>query len=151
MFPETEAWKPWKLHESPVLQHKAHHPVSQTKKESEPLTYGAMEPSPKGSPTLLEAPPCFEAPPLADAVVGWYNFSWAEGSFHICLRPGGRFYCPEFPAKHATWEVEKGMVKINWERFGALESQKLLGAAGVPLMSVFGVLWMQGRGHDKRT
>lgn len=51
---------------------------------------------------------------------GWYDFSWAEGSFPVCFRPGGAFYCPKFP-QGATWNLDGSVVKIDWKRFGTLE------------------------------
>ena len=29
---------------------------------------------------------------------GWYEFQHEGGSFEVCLRPGGVFYCPSFPS-----------------------------------------------------
>jgi len=53
-------------------------------------------------------------------VVGWYDLSWAGGSFPICFRPGGCFFCPSFQAP-ARWVLEEGVVKIDWAKFGKYE------------------------------
>ena len=32
---------------------------------------------------------------MAD-IVGWYEFAYDGGSFKVCFRPGGKFFCAEY-------------------------------------------------------
>jgi len=50
-------------------------------------------------------------------VVGWYDFEWARGSFEVCFRPAGHFFCPKFQAP-ARWTFTDGVVDIDWAKFG---------------------------------
>jgi len=52
-----------------------------------------------------------------EKVIGWYNFSWKGGSFQVCFRPGGAFFCPRYRAS-ATWTMVEDVVKIDWGQFG---------------------------------
>jgi hypothetical protein len=56
---------------------------------------------------------------MAD-VVGWYSLQWKGGSFEICLRPVGRFFCPKFQAQ-ASWKLEGNTIKVDWQKFGNYE------------------------------
>ncbi|CAK9082627.1 unnamed protein product [Durusdinium trenchii] len=53
-------------------------------------------------------------------IVGWYDLSWSGGSFPICFRPAGVFFCPKFQ-QPSRWELEGDIVKIDWKRFGKYE------------------------------
>mmetsp|Transcript_71201 Transcript_71201/g.112808 ORF Transcript_71201/g.112808 Transcript_71201/m.112808 type:complete len:208 (+) Transcript_71201:39-662(+) len=53
-------------------------------------------------------------------VVGWYDLSWSGGSFPICFRPAGVFFCPKFQ-QPSRWELEDDVIKIDWKRFGKYE------------------------------
>jgi len=68
-------------------------------------------------------------------LVGWYDFSWKGGSFEVCLRPAGHFFCPQFQAP-ARWELEGDVVRIDWAKFGKYEMQvaadKSMEGHGVP-------------------
>ncbi|CAE7738731.1 cid13, partial [Symbiodinium necroappetens] len=55
-----------------------------------------------------------------DDVIGWYDFSWSGGSFPVCFRPAGNFFCPKFQAP-ARWEIDGDTVKIDWKKFGKYE------------------------------
>ncbi|CAK9051243.1 Hypothetical protein SCF082_LOCUS28144 [Durusdinium trenchii] len=83
----------------------------------------------------------------AEDVVGWYDFSWAEGSFPVCFRPGGAFYCPKFP-QGATWNLDGSVVKIDWKRFGKFElkfeakSKSMSGRSNSPDHSWRSATWM---------
>lgn len=55
------------------------------------------------------------------AIAGWYDFQWSGGSFEVCFRPGGSFFCPKFQS-NARWEVsEDNLIKIEWQKFGQYE------------------------------
>jgi len=56
----------------------------------------------------------------ASDLIGWYDLAWKGGSFEICLRPAGYFFCPKFQAQ-ARWELDDGIVKIDWAKFGKYE------------------------------
>ena len=53
-------------------------------------------------------------------VVGWYDFSWSGGSFEVCFRLAGMFFCPKFLAP-SKWTMEGDMIKIDWAKFGKYE------------------------------
>jgi len=57
---------------------------------------------------------------LASDLLGWYDLNWKGGSFEICLRPAGMFFCPRFQAQ-ARWELEAGVLKVDWKNFGKYE------------------------------
>jgi len=59
---------------------------------------------------------------MMEKVVGWYEFSWQCGSFQVCFRPNGTFFCPEYRAP-ATWIMVENAVKIDWGRFGKYEME----------------------------
>jgi len=50
-------------------------------------------------------------------VIGWYNFEWEGGSFLVCFRPFGNFFCPQYRAP-AKWTMVEDVVKIDWGQFG---------------------------------
>jgi len=56
---------------------------------------------------------------MAD-VIGWYELQWSGGSFEVCFRPGGHFFCPKFQAP-SRWKFEEGKVSIDWAKFGKYE------------------------------
>lgn len=56
----------------------------------------------------------------ASDLVGWYDFNWSGGSFSVCFRPAGHFFCPKFQAP-ARWELQGDLVKIDWAKFGKYE------------------------------
>ena len=62
----------------------------------------------------------------ADAVaklVGVYDFTHPHGTFQVHLRPGGKFFAPQYQAK-ATWVVtEAGQLSIDWGKYGQYELQ----------------------------
>mmetsp|Transcript_14156 Transcript_14156/g.16522 ORF Transcript_14156/g.16522 Transcript_14156/m.16522 type:complete len:84 (-) Transcript_14156:242-493(-) len=60
------------------------------------------------------------AKPKPSDVVGWYDLSWSGGSFPICFRPAGIFFCPKFQ-QPAKWELEDDVIKIDWKRYGKYE------------------------------
>lgn len=53
-------------------------------------------------------------------VVGWYDFAWSGGSFEVCFRPAGSFFCPKFQAP-ARWSLEGDVVTVDWAKFGKYE------------------------------
>jgi len=56
-------------------------------------------------------------------LIGWWDLSWKGGTFEICLRPAGYFYCAKFQAP-ARWELDElydGCVKVDWGKFGKYE------------------------------
>jgi hypothetical protein len=53
-------------------------------------------------------------------LVGWYDLSWKGGSFEVCLRPAGQFFCPKFMAQ-ARWTLEGNSVSVDWAKFGKYE------------------------------
>mmetsp|Transcript_22824 Transcript_22824/g.34252 ORF Transcript_22824/g.34252 Transcript_22824/m.34252 type:complete len:207 (+) Transcript_22824:87-707(+) len=53
-------------------------------------------------------------------LVGWYDLSWKGGTFEVCLRPCGVFFCPRFQAQ-ASWELVGNVVQIDWKNFGKYE------------------------------
>jgi len=53
-------------------------------------------------------------------LIGWYDLSWKGGSFDVCLRPAGQFFCPKFQAQ-ARWALAEGVVSIDWGKFGKYE------------------------------
>eukprot|EP00427_Karlodinium_veneficum_P022220 CAMPEP_0169113806 /NCGR_PEP_ID=MMETSP1015-20121227/28406_1 /TAXON_ID=342587 /ORGANISM="Karlodinium micrum, Strain CCMP2283" /LENGTH=204 /DNA_ID=CAMNT_0009176017 /DNA_START=60 /DNA_END=674 /DNA_ORIENTATION=+ len=53
-------------------------------------------------------------------VVGWYDLEWSGGSFPVCFRPVGVFFCPKFQAQ-AKWTIEGDIIKIDWQKFGQYE------------------------------
>lgn len=53
-------------------------------------------------------------------LIGWWDLSWKGGTFPICLRPAGYFFCPRFQAQ-ARWELEDGKLNIDWGKFGKYE------------------------------
>ncbi|CAE8652740.1 unnamed protein product [Polarella glacialis] len=57
---------------------------------------------------------------MAAAVVGWYDLSWSGGSFPICFRPAGNFFCAKFQAP-GRWTMEGDLIKIDWAKFGKYE------------------------------
>jgi len=54
------------------------------------------------------------------SIVGWYDLSWSGGTFPVCFRPGGHFFCPKFQAP-ARWTIEGDEVKVDWAKFGKYE------------------------------
>lgn len=51
-------------------------------------------------------------------LLGVYNFQHPGGQFDVHLRPGGRFFAPNFQAR-ASWSVsEDGEMFIEWGKFG---------------------------------
>lgn len=49
---------------------------------------------------------------------GIYDFTHPGGTFDVHLRPGGRFYAPQFQAR-ATWDIsEDKKLRIDWAKFG---------------------------------
>lgn len=56
----------------------------------------------------------------ASDLVGWHELSWKGGSFEVCFRPVGIFFCPKFQAP-ARWEIEGSTVKVDWAKFGKYE------------------------------
>ena len=58
---------------------------------------------------------------MADALLGWYDFTHPGGTFDVCLRPGGTFFCPKFQA-NSRWAVTPdGKLQIEWGKFGNYE------------------------------
>lgn len=53
-------------------------------------------------------------------VVGWYDFQWAKGSFPVCFRPGGNFFCPKFQAS-SKWTLDGNKIHVNWDKYGRYE------------------------------
>mmetsp|Transcript_45361 Transcript_45361/g.81579 ORF Transcript_45361/g.81579 Transcript_45361/m.81579 type:complete len:206 (+) Transcript_45361:116-733(+) len=53
-------------------------------------------------------------------VVGWYDLSWSGGTFQVCVRPAGVFFCPKFQ-QPSKWEMEGDILKIDWKKFGKYE------------------------------
>eukprot|EP00930_Biecheleria_cincta_P061124 TRINITY_DN46692_c0_g1_i1.p1 TRINITY_DN46692_c0_g1~~TRINITY_DN46692_c0_g1_i1.p1 ORF type:complete len:222 (+),score=43.73 TRINITY_DN46692_c0_g1_i1:55-666(+) len=53
-------------------------------------------------------------------VVGWYTLTWSGGSFEVCFRPAGIFFCPKFQ-QPSKWEMEGDIIKIDWKKFGKYE------------------------------
>lgn len=53
-------------------------------------------------------------------VVGWYDFNWSGGTFLVCLRPAGTFFCPAFQVA-SRWELEGNTVNIDWAKYGKYE------------------------------
>eukprot|EP00913_Durusdinium_trenchii_P012264 g11516.t1 len=47
-------------------------------------------------------------------IVGWYDLSWSGGSFPICFRPAGVFFCPKFQ-QPSRWELEGDILKFDAE------------------------------------
>lgn len=69
-------------------------------------------------------------------VVGWYDFKWSGGTFAVCFRPGGSFYCPKFQAP-ARWHLKGDLVKVEWGTFGTYElkfdaASKTMDGHGMP-------------------
>jgi hypothetical protein len=62
------------------------------------------------------------APTALTGAEGWHLFHWSGGSFEVCLRPGGVFYCPQFQAA-SRWCVKPGtqIIAIAWGKFGNYE------------------------------
>lgn len=57
---------------------------------------------------------------VMEKVVGWYNFTWKGGSFPVCFRPEGSFFCHQYQAP-ATWTMVEDVIKIDWGQFGRYE------------------------------
>jgi len=53
-------------------------------------------------------------------LIGWYDLSWSGGTFPICFRPGGFFFCPKFQAP-ARWTLDGDTVDVDWGRYGKYE------------------------------
>jgi len=53
-------------------------------------------------------------------ITGWRDFSWQHGSFLVCFRPAGCFYCPKYQ-EQSTYTIEDGTVNIDWGKFGKYE------------------------------
>ena len=56
---------------------------------------------------------------------GVYSWSHAGGSFPVCLRPSGVFYCAQY-ASAAKWDLQSGpneskKVSIDWKNYGHYE------------------------------
>merc|ERR1719235_1475371 len=64
------------------------------------------------------------APTTLTGAEGWHLFHYANGSFEVCLRPGGVFFCPQYQAQ-ARWCVKPGtqIILIAWGKFGCYELQ----------------------------
>lgn len=62
------------------------------------------------------------APTSLTGAEGWHLFHWSGGSFEVCLRPGGTFFCTKFQEK-ARWCVKPGTqtIAIAWGQFGNYE------------------------------
>mmetsp|Transcript_35135 Transcript_35135/g.93663 ORF Transcript_35135/g.93663 Transcript_35135/m.93663 type:complete len:204 (-) Transcript_35135:124-735(-) len=56
----------------------------------------------------------------AGDVVGWWSLIWKGGSFEVCFRPAGTFFCPKFQ-ESAKWEERDGVIFIDWKKFGQYE------------------------------
>ena len=70
------------------------------------------------------------------AIHGWWDFQWSGGSFEICFRPGGAFFCPKFQAQ-ARWKMEDNKINIKWQKFGQYEltfdpTTKTMEGNGIP-------------------
>jgi len=62
-----------------------------------------------------------EAPEVKHSdIIGWHEISWKGGSFPICFRPAGQFYCAKFQAP-SRWELNDGKVSVDWGKFGKYE------------------------------
>eukprot|EP00933_Yihiella_yeosuensis_P015879 TRINITY_DN1370_c0_g2_i1.p1 TRINITY_DN1370_c0_g2~~TRINITY_DN1370_c0_g2_i1.p1 ORF type:complete len:203 (-),score=32.48 TRINITY_DN1370_c0_g2_i1:235-843(-) len=57
---------------------------------------------------------------MANELIGWYDLSWQGGTFPICFRPAGQFFCPKFQAP-AKWEVQGDCLRIDWAKYGKYE------------------------------
>mmetsp|Transcript_5161 Transcript_5161/g.8350 ORF Transcript_5161/g.8350 Transcript_5161/m.8350 type:complete len:205 (+) Transcript_5161:38-652(+) len=53
-------------------------------------------------------------------IVGWWDLSWSGGTFPVCFRPAGLFFCPSFQAA-ARWALEGDVIRIDWAKFGRYE------------------------------
>jgi hypothetical protein len=56
---------------------------------------------------------------------GVYSWSHAGGSFPVCLRPSGIFYCAQY-ASAAKWDLQNGPdesknLSIDWKNYGQYE------------------------------
>jgi len=56
----------------------------------------------------------------ANDLLGWWDLTWKGGSFEVSFRPLGLFFCAKHQAQ-AKWELEDGVVKIDWGKFGKYE------------------------------
>jgi len=85
----------------------------------------AMASMPGLTPTFAEAvefhKPSAEASAMFSA---WYGFQHPGGEFEVCLRPGGVFYAPQFPA-NSRWCVmpsgDGAKIGIAWGKYGNYE------------------------------
>jgi len=84
-------------------------------------------------PEAVVAMAAFDATAFADSVKqaapmdilgieGWHEFSHPGGSFEVCLRPGGVFFCPTYHAA-SRWCNKPGssVIAIAWEQYGCYE------------------------------
>merc|ERR1711924_3293 len=55
--------------------------------------------------------------------LGWYDFEYDGGTFQVCFRPAGGFFCPEYQAA-ASWKAEGDTVHIDWQQYGKNQLQK---------------------------
>lgn len=51
---------------------------------------------------------------------GVYKWLYAGGSFTVCLRPSGVFYCKEYSSS-AQWVVSPSGISIDWKNYGQYE------------------------------
>lgn len=56
----------------------------------------------------------------ASAIHAWYTLEWSGGSFEVCFRPGGTFFCPKFQCP-SRWEMKDDTVTVDWKKFGQYE------------------------------
>mmetsp|Transcript_24218 Transcript_24218/g.33148 ORF Transcript_24218/g.33148 Transcript_24218/m.33148 type:complete len:212 (-) Transcript_24218:338-973(-) len=51
----------------------------------------------------------------------WYDITHEGGTFEICLRPGGYFYCPSFQANGKWYQTGSSTLEIDWKKYGVYE------------------------------
>ena len=67
---------------------------------------------------------------LAEDLIGWYEFHWSRGSFPVCIRPAGYFFCPQFPALARGKRIGLTL-EIEWGRYGRYALAALPGTKGL--------------------
>lgn len=53
-------------------------------------------------------------------MAGIYNWIYPTGSFSVCLRPNGVFFCKSFNTP-GRWEERDGGVYVDWQKYGKVQ------------------------------
>ena len=90
--------------------------------------------------TMLECSPvgAYRRDDTSGRLVGVYEFAHPNGVFEVHLRPGGRFFAPNFPSKASAWKCDNSccadgpcQLLIEWGKYGQYALD--IDTAAVPL------------------